>query len=200
MKKALALVLALAMMCALAAPVMAADSDNKTVTNEDGQEVWLNGETKKDAALISVVMPTAINFQIATKEDGGVLTLDDSDPGTGGVVSGTGKFTNNSNRSVKLTLSEVGDAAVTPTVGFLSVLDVYLAPASMTRADVFDAAGPVDYKLSVGSGLTRELGTMGLSGTLEFKIFAKDNETDTTSLDDGKYQLRTVMKVSTVTT
>jgi len=195
MKKALALVLALAMMCALAAPVMAADSDNKTVTNEDGQEVWLNGETKKDAALISVVMPTAINFQIATKEDGGVLTLDDSDPGTGGVVSGTGKFTNNSNRSVKLTLSEVGDAAVT---GFLSVLDVYLAPASLTRADVFDAAGPVDYKLTVGSGLNRELGTMGLSGTLEFKIFAKDNETDTTSLADGKYQLRTVMKVSTV--
>ena len=198
MKKALALVLALAMMCALAAPVMAADSDNKTVTNEDGQEVWLNGETKKDAALISVVMPTAINFQIATKEDGGVLTLDDSDPGTGGVVSGTGKFTNNSNRSVKLTLSEVGDAAVTPTVGFLSVLDVYLAPASLTRADVFDAAGPVDYQLTVGSGLNRELGTMGLSGTLEFKIFAKDNETDTTSLADGKYQLRTVMKVSTV--
>ena len=198
MKKALALVLALAMMCALAAPVMAADRDNKTVTNEDGQEVWLNGETKKDAALISVVMPTAINFQIATKEDGGVLTLDDSDPGTGGVVSGTGKFTNNSNRSVKLTLSEVGDAAVTPTVGFLSVLDVYLAPASLTRADVFDAAGPVDYKLTVGSGLNRELGTMGLSGTLEFKIFAKDNETDTTSLADGKYQLRTVMKVSTV--
>lgn len=197
MKKALALVLALAMMCALAAPVMAADSDNKTVTNEDGQEVWLNGETKKDAALISVVMPTAINFQIATKEDGGVLTLDDSDPGTGGVVSGTGKFTNNSNRSVKLTLSEVGDAAVTPTVGFLSVLDVYLAPASLTRADVFEATDK-DYKLSVGSGLTRELGTMGLSGTLEFKIFAKDNETDTTSLDDGKYQLRTVMKVSTV--
>ena len=100
MKKALALVLALAMMCALAAPVMAADSDNKTVTNEDAQEVWLNGETKKDAALSSVGMPTAINFQIATKEDGGVLTLDDSDPGTGGVVSGTGKFTNNSNRSV----------------------------------------------------------------------------------------------------
>lgn len=197
MKKALALVLALAMMCALAAPVMAADSDNKTVTNEDGQEVWLNGETKKDAALISVVMPTAINFQIATKEDGGVLTLDDSDPGTGGVVSGTGKFTNNSNRSVKLTLSEVGDAAVTPTVGFLSVLDVYLAPASLTRADVFDATDK-DYKLSVGSGLNRELGTMGLSGTLEFKIFAKDNETDTTSLADGKYQLRTVMKVSTV--
>lgn len=197
MKKALALVLALAMMCALAAPVMAADSDNKTVTNEDGQEVWLNGETKKDAALISVVMPTAINFQIATKEDGGVLTLDDSDPGTGGVVSGTGKFTNNSNRSVKLTLSEVGDAAVTPTVGFLSVLDVYLAPASLTRADVFEATDK-DYKLSVGSGLTRELGTMGLSGTLEFKIFAKDNETDTTSLADGKYQLRTVMKVSTV--
>ncbi|WP_418453984.1 hypothetical protein [Allofournierella sp.] len=197
MKKALALVLALAMMCALAAPVMAADSDNKTVTNEDGQEVWLNGETKKDAALISVVMPTAINFQIATKEDGGVLTLDDSDPGTGGVVSGTGKFTNNSNRSVKLTLSEVGDAAVTPTVGFLSVLDVYLAPASLTRADVFEATDK-DYKLSVGSGLNRELGTMGLSGTLEFKIFAKDNETDTTSLADGKYQLRTVMKVSTV--
>lgn len=197
MKKALALVLALAMMCALAAPVMATDSDNKTVTNEDGQEVWLNGETKKDAALISVVMPTAINFQIATKEDGGVLTLDDSDPGTGGVVSGTGKFTNNSNRSVKLTLSEVGDAAVTPTVGFLSVLDVYLAPASLTRADVFEATDK-DYKLSVGSGLNRELGTMGLSGTLEFKIFAKDNETDTTSLADGKYQLRTVMKVSTV--
>ena len=197
MKKALALVLALAMMCALAAPVMAADSDNKTVTNEDGQEVWLNGETKKDAALISVVMPTAINFQIATKEDGGVLTLDDSDPGTGGVVSGTGKFTNTSNRSVKLTLSEVGDAAVTPTVGFLSVLDVYLAPASLTRADVFEATDK-DYKLSVGSGLNRELGTMGLSGTLEFKIFAKDNETDTTSLADGKYQLRTVMKVSTV--
>ena len=197
MKKALALVLALAMMCALAAPVMAADSDNKTVTNEDGQEVWLNGETKKDAALISVVMPTAINFQIATQEDGGVLTLDDSDPGTGGVVSGTGKFTNNSNRSVKLTLSEVGDAAVTPTVGFLSVLDVYLAPASLTRADVFEATDK-DYKLSVGSGLNRELGTMGLSGTLEFKIFAKDNETDTTSLADGKYQLRTVMKVSTV--
>ena len=197
MKKALALVLALAMMCALAAPVMAADSDNKTVTNEDGQEVWLNGETKKDAALISVVMPTAINFQIATKEDGGVLTLDASDPGTGGVVSGTGKFTNNSNRSVKLTLSEVGDAAVTPTVGFLSVLDVYLAPASLTRADVFEATDK-DYKLSVGSGLNRELGTMGLSGTLEFKIFAKDNETDTTSLADGKYQLRTVMKVSTV--
>mgnify|MGYP003185595449 CR=1 FL=1 len=197
MKKALALVLALAMMCALAAPVMAADSDNKTVTNEDGQEVWLNGETKKDAALISVVMPTAINFQIATKEDGGVLTLDDSDPGTGGVVSGTGKFTNNSNRSVKLTLSEVGDAAVTPTVGFLSVLDVYLAPASLTRADVFEATD-TDYKLTVGSGLKRELGTMGLSGTLEFKIFAKDNETDTTSLADGKYQLRTVMKVSTV--
>ena len=197
MKKALALVLALAMMCALAAPVMAADSDNKTVTNEDGQEVWLNGETKKDAALIRVVMPTALNFQIATKEDGGVLTLDDSDPGTGGVVSGTGKFTNNSNRSVKLTLSEVGDAAVTPTVGFLSVLDVYLAPASLTRADVFEATDK-DYKLSVGSGLNRELGTMGLSGTLEFKIFAKDNETDTTSLADGKYQLRTVMKVSTV--
>ena len=125
------------------------------------------------------------------------MTLDDSDPGTGGVVSGTGKFTNNSNRSVKLTLSEVGDAAVTPTVGFLSVLDVYLAPASLTRADVFEATDK-DYKLSVGSGLNRELGTMGLSGTLEFKIFAKDTETDTTSLADGKYQLRPVMKVSTV--
>lgn len=197
MKKALALALALAMMCALSAPVMAADSDSKTVTNENGQEVWLNGETKQDAALISVVMPTAINFQVATKDVSGTLSLDDSDPGTGGVVSGTGKFTNNSNCSVKLTLTEVGDAQVTPSVGFLSVLDVYLAPANMTRTDVYAAA---DYKLAVGSGLNRELGTMGLGGTLEFKIFAKDNSADSTSLADGKYQIRTVMKVSTATT
>lgn len=199
MKKAFALVLALAMLCALAAPAMAADSDSKTVTNGDGQEVWLNGETKKDAALISVVMPTAINFQVATKADtdGSTLVLDDSDPGTGGVVSGTGKFTNNSNRSVALTLAEVNDAVVADSVGFLTVLDVYLAPANMTRADVFASTSP-SYKLGTAVK-DAALGTMGLNGTLEFKIFAKDNEGDTTSLPDGKYQIRTVMKVSAVT-
>lgn len=193
MKKIVSMLMAAALLGALALPAFAADAPaDQTVTDKNGTEVWLNGEAKADAELISVVMPTAINFQIATKDNAGTKVLDDSDPTTGGVVSGTGKFTNNSNRSVTLTLAEVGDAAVTASAGFLNVVEVYLAPAGMVRGDVL---GKAEYQLQT-STKDRELGTMGLGGTLSLKIFAQDNTADNTSLPDGSYQLRTVMKVS----
>ena len=68
MKKLLSMGMAVLMCMAMATPVMAEEAagGDKTVTNGDGQEVWLNGSTKKDAELISVVMPTSISFQIAT--------------------------------------------------------------------------------------------------------------------------------------
>lgn len=201
MKKAISLVLALALCLSLGMPAFASDAAAKTqtVTTTDGTQVPLQGDVAAGKALISVVMPTSIPFAVSTKVDEMTnAKVFDS------LVSGTGTFTNNSNCQVKLILNEVYDVEVpadgtvspneTNSGQFLSVVNLYLAKAGLSTNEACVDGN----KLMPGTALDREIDTLGQKGTVSLAIFGKDNEADTKSLVDGKYTINTVMKVEVV--
>lgn len=203
MKKAISLVLALALCLSLGMPAFATDvtAKTQTVTTTDGTYVPLQGDVAAGKALISVVMPTSIPFAVSTTADATTnAKVFDS------LVSGTGTFTNNSNCQVKLILTEVFDTDVladanttTPetAVGkFLTVVDLYLAKAGLSANEACVVENKLDPTDS--TPINREMATLGQKGTHSLEIYGKDNTADQKSLIDGQYTINTIMKVEAV--
>lgn len=211
-KQILSLILALAMVLSMSVCAFAADEN--TITKKDGTaEVPLNGEImdNKDIALISVVVPTSIDFQIGTEAMAGVTDItvakigeNDSNNltvGTSGrkfvqLVSGTGTVTNNTQgNAIKLEISKVADDASNP---LLSKVNLALAPASTADA----ATAMASYKLTAGDSSIVLSNSMATGDTLDLKVFGQGAEgtysgtSYPVNLPDGTATVTVTLKVS----
>lgn len=208
-KQILSLILALAMVLSMSVCAFAADEN--TITSKNGTaDVPLKGEIldNKDVALISVVVPTAIEFQIGTEQVGGTEYTankigEGAAIGSQGVgrkfvqlVSGTGTVTNNTeSKNIKLEVSNVTDDASNP---LLSKVNLALAPASITDA----ATAMATYKLTAGASNTVLAASMSKGQTLDLKVFGTAGEGTSgginypVNLPDGTATVTVTLKVS----
>lgn len=156
--------------------------------------VDLIGEVEAGKDLISVVMPTSIKFQVSTT---------DGDNYYKEYVSGTGTFTNNSTCAVKLSIDSVLDSAEavntdTPTMHFMDVLDLAIAPDNVSQADAFATGGTYTYVLKVqDGGLDQQLAKLAVKDKKNFKIFAKAKTgQEATVIKNNSYTINTILKIS----
>uniref|UniRef100_UPI0031B7F2B9 hypothetical protein n=1 Tax=Anaerolentibacter hominis TaxID=3079009 RepID=UPI0031B7F2B9 len=163
--------------------VFAKDVTDKSTTEvtKDGtsNDMTLKGTVGEPGAdLISVVLPSSINFQIGTDDAGKFKNL----------ITSTGTITNNSTIGVKIELAEVKDNG-----GLLGLVDLALAPKDEDSATVMTT-----YKLSAPLATPVELATnLEKDGTLSLKVFGQKNDADG-EIAAGEYNVVTTLKVTAV--
>uniref|UniRef100_UPI0031B89312 hypothetical protein n=1 Tax=Anaerolentibacter hominis TaxID=3079009 RepID=UPI0031B89312 len=162
--------------------VFAKDVTDKSTTEvtKDGtsNDMTLKGTVgEPGASLISVVLPSSINFQIGTTATDGYFDK---------IISSTGTITNNSTTKVKIELAEVRDDGK-----LLDLVDLALAP------DKLDITAAMDNKLSVGM-TAKQLGDNLVPGDkLSLKVYGQA-KTATTVVTPGDYNVVTTLKVTAV--
>lgn len=200
-KQILSLILVLAMVMTMSVTAFATDING----DGDTADVKLMGEIMDDAdvCLISVVVPTSINFQVGTKSTSNSANqINNPSVSAGGrefvrLVSGTGTVTNNTEgKAIKLDITNVSQS------GDGNLLDLmYLAVAEATT----DQVSAMNNKLTDGAvNINLSNSIAGDGGTLKLKVFGQGAQGvfNTTpypvNLPDGDYTVTVTMKVTLV--
>lgn len=200
MKKTLSLILALAMM--LSMNVFASATDVK----QDGgtANVALEGKIDEEANLLSVVIPTSINFAVGTVEETTEQLASDkyntTNLTTGGYVfntfySGTGKVINNSaSQNVKIEITEVIDDASK----LLDKIDLALSSTDLDETTAL--ADPLEAGANQSIVLVNSLDAAGgeaeLSTVGQAAYAVKGRDSYPVNLTAGTCTVTTVLKVS----
>lgn len=189
--------------------IQAVGDNGKTATSSD---VKLTGEVKDAAVLLSVVVPTVINFTVATSsaEQGTTVAAKGENTSvntTAGeyhvfadLLSGEGTVTNNSNVPVKLEITDISDEKKLTTLmdlamqsDELSELTALKTPFDTVNGDY--ATNPILLASSIPvNGGTTTLKVVGKAG-----VGTKTGETGKTygvNLPSATYTVTATLKVS----
>ncbi|WP_343207847.1 hypothetical protein [Anaerolentibacter hominis] len=182
-KRVLSGILVLVLTLTMGSTALAKETTDKTTkevtTNESSSEMKLEGKVGTPGAdLISVVLPSSINFQIGTEGEQAFKEI----------ISATGTIENLSTSDVNITLEEVTD-----TKGLLGMVDLALAPVDKTLTDAM-----ASNMLVVGTARNMLLGKVAAGGgTLPLKVFGQAKASS--KIVDGEYNITTILKVTAVT-
>lgn len=217
-KRTVSMLLAGAMTMSMISTAAAAD-DNKTIqaVGENGKtagssDVKLTGEVKDAAVLLSVVVPTVINFTVATSsaEQGTTVAAkgeNDAVNTTAGeyhvftdLLSGEGTVTNNSNVPVKLEITDISDDKKLTTLmdlamqsDELSELTALKTPFDTVNGDY--ATNPILLASSIPvNGGTTTLKVVGKAGVGTKK--GESGKTYGVNLPSATYTVTATLKVS----
>ena len=187
MKKVISITVAAILLVAI--PLSASATTGSQEISQNGRhDLGLLGGVET-ANVMSVVIPTTIDFTIRTKADG---RLDS-------VISGDGTITNNSNTPINVDIVGVSDPN-----NLLSKLNVYLVPSAKSKG-VLDP-----YKLTTeiaDDGTKIRLADDGLNGimghsttpeTLIVNVVGEAIDSDITFSSADTYNLSTVLKVTQI--
>lgn len=209
MKKVISMLLIVAMMMSLSVCAFAADTQMIDAAGADNSltgsaSVKFTGKVEEAAVLLSVVMPTVIEFTVATKNYTGSAklasekgTLDAAPTTTGGkvyntMVSGKGTVTNNSNVAINLDISAVAEDS-----NLLDLIDFAVKSDELTRAEALTnplKVGDADVRLHTGLAAGGATTTLEAVGAAAQGTFSGTNYE--VNVVDGSYVIITTMKVS----
>lgn len=178
-------------------------------TDQTGSaDVELVGKVSNEAVLLSVVVPTRIDFIVATKPaENGQVIADRKGAGANamsggdyfvfnGLISGTGTVTNNSNVPVKLQLTGVQDAG-----GLTDLMDLALTSDSLSAVDALQ--NPLEHKDYTAAPITLVNSIAIGGGTAELKVVGDGAQGTVTGgglgdvhLPNDDYTIKTTLKVS----
>lgn len=175
--------------------------------------VDLVGEVTNEAVLLSVVVPTRIEFIVGTKEvnPGGSTIADKKGSNAtaavatnyyvfAGLISGTGVVTNNSNVAIKLEMTDLQDNA-----NLTELMDLALASGTLaggvalqTPFDLSKNYSQPNQSIMLDSHIAKD------GGTTELEVVGKAAKGEISGvkydvhLPNGQYTLTTTLKVSEV--
>lgn len=208
MKKFVSIVLAVLMVMSLTTVALAADnkitaSGDNTLTKNT--QVALNGKITDDAVLLSVVMPTGIDFTIGTTATSNATvneknTANASENASGGnifstLISGSGTVTNNSNVDIKLEITDVADKS-----DLLKKVDLAVVSDELDETTAMKA--PLEAKDYSASPIVLASKLAATNGTTTLTVAGKGCQgqysglNKDVNLDKGNYVVTTTLKIS----
>ena len=204
MKKTFAVLLAAILTMSLSTTALAAETQDVTGKGEDNKvtvdtELPLHGEVTNSAVVISVVMPTSIDFTIGTKLAAAAdiseepVTKEESAPTFDTLISGTGNVTNKSNVAIDIDVTGVTDKDK-----LLSLVDLALGSGNIAESAAL--ANSLD-KVSAENSIKLVSG-LATSGSTTLKVFGKGKTANASGtdypvkMDPKTYTITTTLKVS----
>lgn len=198
MKKLVSILLSLALALSMISVDVFASAETETTQEytTDGQsnDMHMRIYIPTSVDLISVVMPSTIDFQIATK----LQTVDQKEIYKFLTsISGEGEFLNNSSKTVDLDIISVDDPLIDKTVSLLSVVDMAVGKSYVDGDSLL--SNPANLlSSSVSAAHPISLGSLMSGGSETYKVFVQDNPDNEDSLLDGTYTVTTTVKVTLV--
>lgn len=209
MKKVISMLLIVAMMMSLSVCAFAADTTTVEALGKDNtvtgsSDVTFTGKVQEASVLLSVVMPTTIEFTVATKNYEGTDKLAAS-KGTlsvapsavsgkvfNALMSGEGTVTNNSNVAIDLEITNVTEDS-----NLLSQIDFAVKSSSMTASAAL--ANPLSVgsaNIALASAIAAAGGTTTLKAVGQAATATHSGTNYEVSVVDGTYTITTTLKVS----
>lgn len=194
MKKMLSVVLAVAMSMGLSSAAFA-----DTITKDGkGADIPLYATVSEGQALISVVMPVSIDYQISTVQKNiGTTQRPEYINEFVSLVSAEGEFKNNSTCNIDLDITKIQSEDAATDVPFINVVSLALGQSGQDAADVLTDENIFTDAITGAAGApVIALGTLYSNEAQKFAVYGKDNADDTTSLADGKYRVTATIRVT----